>query len=293
MINVLVTGGLGFIGSNLIEKLIESIDDIHVYSLDNNFISNNDNKILSHRVEYLYGNTSDVDMIMKNRKVDLVYHLAEYSRIVPSFEDIDIVYKFNSIGTFKMLRFCVDRNCKIIYAASSSKFGDDNNQHLSPYAWFKAKNTELVKNFGDWYGLDYSISYFYNVYGNRQILEGKYSAVIGRFMNQFLKNEKITVVSPGNQSRDFTCVDDIIEGLLLLMNKGSKKEFQFGTGKSYSLIDIAEAFGHPYEIVEERRGERFSGKATRDSSVDEIGWKAKIDVIDYIKRFVKTHRQEL
>jgi UDP-glucose 4-epimerase len=293
MNNILVTGGLGFIGSNLIKAFVDRLDNIKVYSIDNNFTADINNRVSDARVEYMYGDTSEISTLMNDKQVDTVYHLAEYSRIVPSFEDIDLIHRLNVVGTFKVLRFCIDRKCKLIYAASSSKFGDSDNQNLSPYAWIKAKNTELIKNFGKWYDLDYSISYFYNVYGNNQILDGKYSAVIGRFMRQFLEGKELTVVYPGTQSRDFTCVSDIVDGLILLINKGSGKEFQFGTGKNYSLIQIAEAFDHPYIIVDERRGERFTGKAVRDSSIDEIGWRAKIDVLDYIREFVKTVRQEL
>jgi UDP-glucose 4-epimerase len=286
MSRVLVTGGLGFVGHNLIKVLVDVVD--YVYCIDNNFTSIASNKIDRSNVEYIYGDTRDIFRLMKDKRVDIVYHLGEYSRITTSFEDIDLVHDFNTEGTFKVLRFCQDREAKLIYAASSSKFGDIDNQHLSPYAWMKAKNVELIKNFSRWFGLNYSIAYFFNVYGSGQILKGKYSAVIGRFMDQFSRGEKLTVVYPGTQRRDFTNVEDIVEGLIMLLYKGDRDEFQFGTGESYSIIDIAEAFNCEYAIVPERKGERFAGRALEDDSIKRLGWAAKNNVIDYIKNFIKS-----
>ena len=287
---ILVTGGLGFIGYNLTKRLIEQ--NHQVICIDNNFTSCENNKLDSDLVEYLYSDTRDIDRVMLGREVDLVFHLGEYSRIVPSFDDIDMIHDFNVKGTFRVIRFCIDRNIKLIYAASSSKFGDANNQHLSPYAWMKAKNVELIKNFAQWFGLNYSIAYFYNVYGDHQIMKGKYSAVIGKFMNQYLNGENLTVVSPGTQRRDFTYVGDIVEGLIKLIYTGNFKEFQFGTGRNYSIIEIAQAFDCDFDIVDERKGERFSGMADTDNSTKEIGWYAKTNVIEYIKEFVKHNKKK-
>ena len=247
---ILVTGGLGFIGANLIERLLQDQNN-YIYCIDNNFTGDINNKLDSKRVEYLYGDTRDIQRIMGTKLVEVVYHLAEYSRIV--------------------------------YAASSSKFGHEGNQHLSPYAWFKAKNVELVKNYGKWFDLNYSIAYFYNVYGPRQIMSGKYSAVIGRFLNQLENGQPLTVVQPGTQKRDFTHVEDIVDGLILLTKKGNGKEFQFGTGENYTMLEIASAFKHAYTMVPERQGERFEGKADVDETAASIGWKAKHNVIMYIR----------
>lgn len=290
--NILVTGGLGFIGSNLISELSKNKDNI-IYSLDNNFTSENKNKVFSKNIEYIFGDTREIDRIFADINIDLVYHLGEYSRIVSSFEDIEIVKEFNANGTFRVVKFCADKNIKLIYAASSSKFGDAENQHLSPYAWFKAKNVELIKNFSRWFGLRYSIAYFFNVYGDNQIYEGKYSAVIGRFMQQYLNGEDLTVVYPGDQKRDFTHVSDIVRGLIKLIECGDNEEFQFGTGDNYTILELAKAFDHPYIIIPERRGERFEGKAMKDESTRKIEWEAEIDVIDYIKRFVNINNTEI
>jgi UDP-glucose 4-epimerase len=290
---ILVTGGLGFIGSNLIAELCKDPDN-YIYSLDNNFTADKSNMVNAPlmNVKYIYGETRDIHKMDFAKNVELVYHLGEYSRIVSSFEDIDTVHRFNSEGTYEIVRFCQKKGIKLIYAASSSKFGDPDNQHLSPYAWMKAKNVELIKNFNRWFGLKYSIAYFFNVYGDRQIMQGKYSAVIGRFMTQYLEKRPLTVVKPGTQRRDFTHVSDIVAGLVLLKDRGDGEEFQFGTGKNYSLVEIAEAFQHPYVMVAERQGERFEGKAFEDSSTKMIGWEAKTNVIEWIKNFVKLTEYE-
>ena len=287
--NILVTGGLGFVGYNLIRELHKNTSNI-IYSLDNNFTSAERNRIDLYRINYVYGNTKDISILFKNIEIDIVYHLGEYSRITTSFDDINYVHEFNSIGTYNVIKFCSDRSIKLIYAASSSRYGEEDNENLSPYAWYKAKNVELIKNFSKWFGLRYSISYFYNAYGDHQIIRGKYSAVIGRFIGQYLNNENLTIVGSGLQKRDFTDVSDIVRGLVLLINAGDGKEFQFGTGKSYTILEIAKAFDHPYEFVKLKVGERFEGKLIECESTKEIGWYAEHDVIEYIKNFVKYER---
>jgi len=285
---VLVTGGAGFIGSNLIKQLNANNPDLIIKSLDNYFTGSKDNHIESSNIEYLYGCTTE---ILTNKKLmsfdpDVVFHLGEYSRIVKSFEDIDKCYKFNSQGTFSVIQYCHQKNAKLIYAASSSKFGNEGkDEHLSPYAWFKAKNIELIKNYSSWYDLNYAITYFYNVYGPGQIMKGDYAAVIGIFQQQVLDHKKITVVSPGFQKRDFTHVNDIVKGVIAASEKGHGDGYLLGTGKNYTLLEIAEAFDHPYVLIPERKGERFTSQAYPTKSEQELNWKAEHDVIEYIKNW--------
>mgnify|MGYP000858215146 FL=1 len=283
---ILVTGGCGFVGSNLVKELSRNPDAI-IMSIDNYYASSPEKQIRAENVEYVYCDTAQLhysDQVLKFCP-DVVYHLGEYSRITTSFDDIKICQNFNATGTFNILEYCREKSAKLIYAGSSSKFGDDNNEHLSPYAWFKAKNIELVKNYHNWYGLDYAITYFYNVYGEGQISTGKMATVIGIFQEQYKSGKPLTVVAPGTQTRDFTHIDDIVRGLIMVGEGGSGDGYMIGTGKNYTLLEIAEAFDHPIELIPEKKGERKSGLALPHKMFEEFGWRPQTDIIDYIKNW--------
>ncbi|MAG12657.1 ADP-L-glycero-D-manno-heptose-6-epimerase [bacterium] len=275
---ILVTGGAGFIGSHLIERLLA--DNHHVISLDNYFTGSRDNHISG--AEYREGHTKDIAQHVSER-VDLVFHLGEYSRVEKSFDDMALVWDLNKNGTFGVLEYCRAHNIKIVYAGSSSKFGDGGmGRDQSPYAWTKASNTELVENYGEWFGLPYAITYFYNVYGPREISTGPYSTVIGIFKEQYKDKKPLTVVSPGTQKRNFTHVKDIIDGLIFVGEKGEGDDFGLGASKKYSILEIAELFNSEITMLPERKGNRM------ESSIDiskskQLGWEAKKDVADYIK----------
>lgn len=276
--NILVTGGAGYIGSNLCKELSKNNKN-KIYSLDNYFTGKTENHIKN--VTYYTGNTSDIEKIIKI-KIDLVYHLGEYSRLEQSFDDIKIVLNSNLTGTAAVLEFCRKNNCKLIYSASSSKFGEDGkSKNESPYAWTKATNTEIIKNYGSWYGLNYAITYFYNVYGKNEISEGKYSTVIALFKNKMKNKLPLTVVKPGTQLRNFTYIDDVISGLALVGEKGSGDNYGIGYIKSYSILDIANMFGGEIEYINERNGNRLSADLIT-SKTQELGWKPIVDIKDYI-----------
>jgi UDP-glucose 4-epimerase len=214
---ILVTGGAGFIGSNLIEQLIKD-GRYEVYSLDNYFTGKKENHIKG--ATYIEGHTKHIAKLI-DFVPDLVYHLGEYSRVEQSFDDMPLVWEYNKQGTFAVLEFCRKHNIKIIYAGSSTKFGDGGlGRDQSPYAWTKASNTELVRNYGVWFDLKYAITYFYNVYGPREIATGPYATLIALFKEKHKKGEPFTVVAPGTQVRNFTHVDDIVRGLILVGEKG-------------------------------------------------------------------------
>ncbi|MBI5078306.1 MAG: NAD-dependent epimerase/dehydratase family protein [Candidatus Yonathbacteria bacterium] len=284
---ILVTGGAGFIGSNLIERLVEA-GRYNVYSLDNYFTGKKENHILG--ATYIEGHTKDIAKLI-NFIPDLVYHLGEYSRVEQSFADMPIVWESNKQGTFAVLEFCRKNKVKIIYAGSSTKFGDGGlGRDQSPYAWTKASNTELVRNYGEWFDLPYAIIYFYNVYGPREISTGQYATLIALFKEKFKKGESLTVVAPGTQVRNFTHVDDIVRGLILVGEKGDGDDYGLGAEDGYSILDIAKAFGGEITMLPERKGNRMSASIDLARSRNELGWHTEKKIIDYIKEFVATVR---
>ncbi len=275
---ILVTGGAGFIGSHLIERLLE--DNHHVISLDNYFTGSRDNHISG--AEYREGHTKDIMQHVPER-VDLVFHLGEYSRVEKSFDDMALVWDLNKNGTFSVLEYCRTHNTKIVYAGSSSKFGDGGmGRDQSPYAWTKASNTELVENYGEWFGLPYAITYFYNVYGPREISTGLYATVLGIFKEQYKNKKPLTVVSPGTQKRNFTHVKDIVDGLIAVGEKGEGDDFGLGASKKYSILEIAELFNSEIVMIPERKGNRMESSIDTSRS-KQLGWEAKKNVVDYIK----------
>ena len=278
MKKVLVTGGAGFIGSNLCERLAKNSQN-EVISLDNYSSGSASNHIKG--VQYIEGDTSSIEKLV-NFSPDLVFHLGEYSRVEQSFDDLDLVWESNKQGTFKVLQFCLKNNSKIIYAGSSTKFGDGGLGRMqSPYGWTKASNTELVKNFSEWYGLEYAITYFYNVYGKREIKVGKYATLIGIFQEQMKNSKPLTIVRPGSQRRNFTNIDDITAALDLIGEKGFGDNFGIGNPSSYSVDEIADLFGGKKKYIPERKGNRMNSSVNIRKTLD-LGWSPKYSIEDYV-----------
>ncbi len=282
---ILVTGGAGFVGSNLIEELAK--DPMNkVTSLDNYFTGKKDNHISG--ASYIEGSTKDISKLIKF-KPDLVYHLGEYSRVEQSFSDMERVWEYNKDGTFAVLEFCKKHNIKLVYAGSSTKFGDGGSgRDQSPYAWTKASNTELVRNYGEWFGLKYAITYFYNVYGPREISEGKYATLIALFKEKIKNNEPLTIVSPGTQKRNFTYVGDIVRGLMLVGEKGEGDNYGLGSEESFTILEVAKLFGGKIEMSPERQGNRMTASIDLSRSNGELGWKAETHLKDHIQEFLKS-----
>lgn len=276
---ILVTGGAGFIGSNLCERLARD-ESNDVYSLDNYFTGSKENHV--DNVTYIEGFTGDIDTLI-NFNPDTIYHLGEYSRVEQSFEDIEKVWQYNKDGIFAVLQFCRKTGAKIVYAGSSTKFGDGGlGRSQSPYAWTKASNTELVENYGVWYNIPYAIVYFYNAYGKREIQTGKYATLIALFKEKMKNGEPLTIVSPGTQKRNFTHVDDIINGLVLVGENGYGDEFGIGSSEAYTIKEIAEMFGGKIEILPERKGNRMTADVIT-SKTEALGWKPTRTIKEYIE----------
>jgi len=252
-----------------------------VYSLDNYFTGNKNNHVAN--VTYIEGSTVNIDKLI-TFSPDMVYHLGEYSRVEQSFDDIDKVIEFNKYGTFSVLEFIKKHKCKLLYAGSSTKFGDDGtNADASPYAWSKSSNTQLVKNYGNWFGIDYAITYFYNVYGPREIQTGKYATLIALFKEKMKNNKPLTIVSPGTQKRNFTHIEDIIDALILVGEKGQGDEFGIGSPEAYTIKEIAELFGGEIEMLPERKGNRMTATVV-SSKTEALGWKPSRIVKEYINQ---------
>lgn len=277
---IVVTGGEGFVGGNLIARLAQQGNTI--ISLDNHSTAPESAKIPG--VKYRTGHTKDIESLVPETP-DIVFHLAEYARPEKSFEDIALVWDLNMIGTFGVLEFWRKKKPKLVYAGSSTKFADGGlGRDQSPYAWTKAANTELVRNYGAWFQLPYAITYFYNVFGPGE-RAGKYGTLIEIFRQKFLRGEELTVTSPGTQRRNFTHVDDIVEGLLLVAEKGEGDDFGLGNERDYSILEIAELFGAPVHMTPEVPGNRMKGHIDT-SKIAALGWRAAGSVEDYIRSIV-------
>ncbi len=286
MRKILITGGAGFIASNLIKLILDNNSKVFIYSYDNYYSGSRKNHIKSTKVKYIKGDTQKINKnrFLKKINFDHVFHFAEFSRIVPSFDNYDTCIKTNTYGTFEVIKFCLEKKAKLIYSASSSTIG--NNKFLSPYSWSKYANNELIKNFSKWFGLKYVIVYFYNVYGPNQIAKGHMSAVIGIFEKQYLLGKPLTVVKPGTQKRDFTHVEDIANGTYLAATKSLNSEFHLGSGKNYSIIEVAKMFKSKYKLVSERPGERFYSLSKSNKAKIQLKYRIKNDLKSYITNFI-------
>tara|TARA_R110000744_G_scaffold82962_1_gene162951 strand:+ start:1205 stop:2038 length:834 start_codon:yes stop_codon:yes gene_type:complete len=271
---ILVTGGAGYVGSNLIKHL-KKHTNATITSLDNYFTGQEDNHIKG--VNYISSSTWKIDKLDKQ---DVVYHFGEYSRVVPSFKDVEYLMTTNLWGTSRVIEQCKKWKAKLIYSASSSKFGG--NESLSPYSWVKAKMVELIKNYYNWYGLNYEICYFYNVYGKNHISEGDYATVIGIFEKQYKENKPLTVVGDGKQSRQFTHIDDIVNALNLIRKRNDNKEWYLSSDRSYKIIDVAKMFTDKIEMIPTRKGERFNAVSIENDTKKVLNWKINNNLEDYI-----------
>ena len=273
--NILVTGGAGFVGSHLCERLAN--DGNTVTSLDNYFTGSLDNHVEG--VQYIQTSTSDIFEVIEETP-DIIYHLGEYSRVEQSFDDIKLVHAYNTKGTFQVLEYVRQTGAKLIYAGSSTKFSDVG-ADASPYAFTKAQNTQLVMNYGNWFDIDYAITYFYNVYGGREISEGKYATLIALFKDRIEKGENLKVVSPGTQRRNFTHIDDIVNALVLIGEHGSGDGYGIGSDESFSVLEVAKMFNGEIEMLPERKGNRMTGEVVTEKT-KALGWKPKHNLKTYI-----------
>ncbi len=286
---IVVTGGAGFVGSNLIETLLYKTNH-KILSLDNYSSGSKKNHIKNSRVKYLKGSTSNISKIFKKNKknISTVFHFGEFSRIYQSFLKLNECLDSNTIGTNSVFNFCLENKIKLIYSATSATLGNKgNDKNLSPYAFTKSKNLELLNNLKKWFNFKYEVIYFYNVYGPRQIQTGSMATVIGIFEKQYQKNLPLTVVKPGNQTRRFTHINDTVDLCIFAWKKNYSRHYTITNRKAFSIIEVAKMFKKKIVYLPPRKGERYASALTKMHLLNKVHKKyGKIQLKNYIKNFI-------
>ena len=288
---IIITGGAGFVGSHLIEKILKKTNK-KIISIDNYSSGYKKNHIKNSRVKYIKENTTNIRKVLSRyiNKIDSVFHFGEFSRIYQSFEKFDNCFRSNSLGSLAVFKFCLDNKIKLIYSATSASLGDNGkDKDLSPYAFTKSKNLELLENLKKWFNFKFEIIYFYNVYGPRHIKSGKMATVIGIFEDQYKKNKALTIVKPGTQTRRFTHIDDTINVCYEAWIKNECAYYSITSKESYSIKEVAKMFNSKIKLLKARFGERYSSALTNMSLNNKIIRRyGKIHLKDYITSFIKS-----
>jgi len=287
---IVVTGGAGFIGSNLIEKLVKETK-YRIISIDNYSSGNKQNHIKHKRIKYIKGDTENIKRILNKFKsnIETIFHFGEFARIFQSFKKFNQCFSSNTIGSKAVFKFCLDNKIKLIYSATSASLGNNGrDKDLSPYAFTKSKNLELLENLKKWFGFKYEIIYFYNVYGPNQICKGDMATVIGIFEDQFKKKKPLTVVRPGSQSRRFTHVNDTIDVCYYAWRKNKNKNYNISSKESYSINEVAMMFKTKIRYLRSRPGERYASALKSFNLTNKVyKFFGKIRLVDYVNTIIK------
>ncbi len=286
---IIITGGAGFVGTNLI-KLFLKKTKFKIISIDNYSSGKKSNHIKSSRVKYINGKTINIFKLIKNPKeIKSIFHFGEFARIYQSFLKMNECLDSNTIGSNSVFNFCLKNKIKLIYSATSASLGNNgNDKNLSPYAFSKSKNLELLENLKKWFNFIYEVIYFYNVYGPHQISKGPMSTVIGIFEDHFKRSKPLPVVKPGSQSRRFTHIDDTVNTCYLAWKKNLCRHYSIANKKSYSILQVAKLFNTKIKFLPKRPGERYASALINKNLSNKI-YKhfGKISLRDYINNFVK------
>jgi len=294
MRNILVvTGGAGFIGSNLISELLK-FKKFRILSIDNYSSGLSKNHIKSKRVKYLKGSTKNIEILLKIYigRIHTIFHFGEFARIYQSFKKINECFTSNIEGSSNVFNFSLKNKIRLIYSATSASLGNKGqDMNLSPYAFSKAKNLELLENLKNWFGFRYEVVYFYNVYGERQICKGDMATVVGIFEDHFMSGKKLPVVRPGTQVRRFTHVYDTVKACIHAWRQNKSKHYSIASNQSFSIIELANLFKSKIRYLQIRKGERFASVLTKMNLNNKIiRLPAKIRLKDYINNFLSNNR---
>jgi len=290
---IIVTGGAGFVGSNLIEHLIDKTK-YNIISIDDYSSGSTKNHIDNKKIKYIKSHTKNISKILNpyKHKIHSLFHFGEFARIYQSFSKMNQCINSNTIGTHEVFNFCILNKIKLIYSATSASIGNNgNDKNLSPYAFTKAKNLEMLENLKTWFNFKYEIVYFYNVYGQRQIKIGNMATVIGIFEEQFKKRIPLTVVRPGTQSRRFTHISDTISTCFYAWKKNKCRHYSISNKKGYTILEVAKMFNSKIKLLPKRRGERYASALTSMNLSNKV-YKifGKTELKPYIANFVKNFR---
>jgi UDP-glucose 4-epimerase len=290
---LIVTGGAGFIGSNLISELLK-LKKFKIISIDNYLSGLSKNHIKNKRVKYLKGNTKNIEILLRNYngKIHTIFHFGEFARIYQSFKKINECFSSNIEGSSNVFNFALKNKIRLIYSATSASLGNKGeDMNLSPYAFSKAKNLELLENLNKWFNFRYEVIYFYNVYGERQICKGDMATVVGIFEDYFKKKKKLPVVRPGTQVRRFTHVYDTVKACILAWKKNKCKHYSIASNQSYSIVELAKLFRSKIIYLPKRAGERYASALTKMNLNNKIiRLSAKIRLKDYVNNFLNNNR---
>ena len=288
---LVVTGGAGFVGSNLISFLLKKTKNFKIISIDNYSSGSKKNHIHNKRVKYIRGSTLKIEKTLNKykNKIHTLFHFGEFARIYQSFENLDECLETNSISSNAVFKFCLKNKIKLIYSATSSTLGNKGyDKNLSPYAFSKSKNLELLNNLKIWFNFKFEVIYFYNVYGPGQISKGKMATVIGIFESHFKKKKPLPVVKPGTQSRRFTHIKDSVETVYYAWKKNKCKHYAITHKKSWTVLEVAKMFGGKIKFLPSRKGERYASALTRINLSNKVVKRYGNESLrDYIKKIVK------
>ena len=287
---LIVTGGAGFVGTNLIDQLIKKTN-YKIISLDNYSSGSKKNHIKHKRIKYIRSDTIKISKVLKKykKKIKTIFHFGEFSRIYQSFKKFDKCFKSNSLGSQEVFKFCLDNKIKLIYSATSASLGNKGkDRNLSPYAFTKSKNLEILENLKKWFNFKYEIIYFYNVYGEKQIDVGPMATVIGIFQKQFKSRKPLTIVRPGTQTRRFTHISDTVDICIKAWKNDKCTHYSISHKETYSIKDVAKMFGSKITYLPHRAGERYASALTNISFNNKVNKHfGKINLKDYITSFIK------